>query len=453
MDYLTSLDVIKPGEQWPPYKGIRQRFLDLEANQKAFQGKHCELYKDSFSRISRVIGNFEDVFQHGIIMNYQKKISVKTADLLLGEQPAVKVKDEKQQKTIDEVIKQTEFWNTIYEAIIDNSRYGNGVLMVYGDNGSPVVDIIPATTWIPVVDPLNIKRITQHVIAWVSGEKDKTLHLQIHYKGSYEVREYVLKDNGMYGNKIGRLISSEEIKTGLSDFAIIPLSNMTTSDSIYGISDYEDVDSIICEIEIRVAQISKILDKHADPSVIIPESSVEINPETGEAKIRLGNAFIVDKESVKPEYMSFDGKLEAAFKEIELLLNQLAIISELGTLFLGNGMESLGNISGVALKKLAYSALAKISRIEKKVTPKLIKALSLASEIIGNRIDDVNIAWSDSLPTDLKEIVEIANLRTGSKPTMTVKDAIKFIDDKDDASAMASEQELELEKQKMKTEE
>ncbi len=436
MDYLTSIEDIKPGAPWPLDPDIKARQQELESFQKAFQGKHSDVYRDSFKRITRVIGNFEEVFQYGIIMNYQKKISVKTADLLLGEQPTVKTIDEKDQKRLNDIIKDSEFWNTIYEAVIDNSRFGNGVLTVYNNDGTPAIDVVPTATWTPVVDPMNIKRITQHVISWVTGEKEnKKLHIQIHNKGSYITREYKLITTGYIQDKIGRLISEEEVKTGLSDFAIVPLSNLTTSDSIYGISDYEDVDSIISEIEVRVGQISKILDKHADPSVVIPESAVDINPETGEAKIRLGSAFIVDKDSIIPSYMTFNGELEAAFKQVELLLNQLAIISELGTLFLGNGLEKLGAISGAALKKLAYSALAKISRVEKKVTPKIVKALELASEITGKKIENITIAWSDSLPTDLKEIVEIANLRTGNKPTMTTEDAIKFIDDADSTAA------------------
>lgn len=446
LDYLTSLDQIKPGAEWPINADMAARFKKLNGYKLAFQGEHASVYNESFHRISTVIGNFNQVFEYGTILNYQKKISIKTADLLLGEQPSLRAEDEKKQADIDDIVKTTDLWGTVYEAAIDNSRFGNSVLMIYESNGKPKIDIIPTSRWIPVVDPMNIKNVTNHIIFWVMGEgESKELHMNIHSVGSYEVRVYKLKSSGYSKDRIGPLKHLETVNTGLSDFAIIPFSNLTTSDSIYGISDYDDVDSIVCEIEVRISQISKILDKHADPSVVVPEASVEIDPDTGEAKIRLGNAFIIDKDSPAPSYLTFDGKLEASFKQLELLLNQLAIISELGTLFLGNGLEKLGAISGTALKKLAYSALAKVSRIEKKMTPKILKTLELAGEIINKDLSDASIAWSDSLPTDLKEIVEIANLRTGNKPTMTTSGAIQYIEDKDRASADKLAQEIKEE--------
>lgn len=437
MDYLTSIDQLNPGKKWPPDPDITKRIRALEDYQKAFSGKHDDIYKEQYQRVSRVIGNFDNIIQYSIMLNYQKKISLKIADLLLGERPNIRIENESDQDRITNNIKNSDFWNTLYEAILDTSRFGNGILMIYNDDGIPKVDVIPAKYWIPIVDPNNIKKIINHAIVWTIKEgKDTNINIQIHYKGYYINRLHRLIGNAIEGSTIGPIISEDIIYTNLSDFAIVPLSNVTSSDSIYGISDYDDVDSIISELEVRISQVSRILDKHADPSIVIPESSVEVNEETGETKVRLGNAFILSsKEDVKPEYITFDGQLDPSFKAIEALLTQLAIISELGTLFLGNGIEAIGNISGIALKKLAYSALAKISRIQKKVEPSIIKVLSLLSELSGSRIDDISITWSDSLPTDLMELVKIANARTGDKPTMSQSEAIKFIDDADDSKA------------------
>ena len=51
-----------------------------------------------------------------------------------------------------------------------------------------------------------------------------------------------------------------------------------TSDRVYGIDDYTDLDSIVSEIEVRISQISKILDKHAEPSMQGPETALQLNP-------------------------------------------------------------------------------------------------------------------------------------------------------------------------------
>ena len=158
-----------------------------------------------------------------------------------------------------------------------------------------------------------------------------------------------------------------------------------------------------------MSQISKILDKHADPSVVLPESSVEIDPATDQRKVKLGNAFIMSsKEDVKPEYMTWESELNANFTQIEVLLNQLATISELGTLFIGNGFEKIGNISGVALKKLAYSALAKMNRLGTKLGPAIVKILKLASQISGKDLskEKITVSFKDGLPNSWQDEVE-----------------------------------------------
>ena len=114
----------------------------------------------------------------------------------------------------------------------------------------------------------NIKRILYHVIAWTYEEDDgkkkkRYLKAQIHQKGYYEERIFELE-----GLTIGRPIKEPMIvKTGLNDFAVIQIPNIITSDRVHGMDDYNDIDSLVSEIEVRVSQIAKILDKHAEPSV------------------------------------------------------------------------------------------------------------------------------------------------------------------------------------------
>ncbi|WDU82284.1 hypothetical protein [Caloramator sp. Dgby_cultured_2] len=56
---------------------------------------------------------------------------------------------------------------------------------------------------------------------------------------------------------------------------VIPVHNLMTSDRAYGLDDYQDLDSIIQELEIRLSQISRILDKHADPNMYGPDTALE----------------------------------------------------------------------------------------------------------------------------------------------------------------------------------
>ena len=60
-------------------------------------------------------------------------------------------------------------------------------------------------------------------------------------------------------------------------------------DCIFGHDDYTDIDSIVSEILVRIGQISRILDKHASPSVQGPSSAIEKDPVSGEWTLKMGN--------------------------------------------------------------------------------------------------------------------------------------------------------------------
>src|SRR5699024_6617055 len=126
-----------------------------------------------------------------------------------------------------------------------------------------VIDVSQPPIWFKVVDPENIKKILYHVLAWTyQQDKNEYLKVRIHEKGQYTEREYRIQDNRIKS----QTVDDRVIKTDLKDFAVVPISNVITSDRVYGIDDYRDIDSIISELLVRVGQIARIVDKHASPS-------------------------------------------------------------------------------------------------------------------------------------------------------------------------------------------
>ena len=93
---------------------------------------------------------------------------------------------------------------------------------------------------------------------------------------------------------------------------IATMSNVTTTDRYYGHEDYSDVASIVSEIEVRFAQIARILDKHADPKMYGPASVVG-KDENGNDVVRMGDFIVVEKEDLPPGYITWDGQMEANF--------------------------------------------------------------------------------------------------------------------------------------------
>lgn len=442
---LTSLNFLNMGQPWPPDCEI-DRLKQYNTNRLLFECEHVNVYAEQFKRIQRVIGNFQNVVSYHVLANYQKLITLKVADLLLGEPPKISVglDGTPEQNTIDKIMESSDLINTGYMNTIDISRYGDGLFLIYKDADLKAgkIDVTQPPMWFPVVSPDNIKKTLNHVLAWtfeadtVKGKKQKYIKMQIHSKCSYEER--VCEIDSSYGS-IGRMVSSQVIKTGLSDFAVIPVPNVITSDRVHGIDDYNDIDSIISEIEVRLSQIAKILDKHAEPSVTGPSICLEKDPETGEYRLKMGNFFPRDnKEDPEVKYITWDAQLDANFKILEMLINLLHTISEMGSAIFGDtssgGKSAGGNaVSGTALKRLMMSPLAKVNRIRMRFDPALKKAIKLCSQLGGEGITDltnakISIAWKDGLPEDPKEQADIMMVRTGNKATISQYRAIQALD-------------------------
>lgn len=437
---ISSVDFLQTGKQFPPDdRDTKERFRMYEQNLKLFNGEHGEvggIFDDDLKRLRRVVGNYDEVIDFVTLLNYHKLISIKTADLVFGEKPLISCNDK---ETIEQIEENTLMFNKFYENVIDVSRFGNGIFYIYQDENYGNFDTGQPRMWIPVVDPNNYKRITNHVIAYISKDNNKRyLNAQIHYKGYYERKVFEMGDDvkfnkimtDVYGRTlinqdggsttIGRLIEEETIETGLSDFAIQVTNNITTSDCMTGHNDYDDINSLVCALMVRVGQIEKILDKHSSPSVNAPSSAAEKDPETGEWTLKMGNVFFRDSnDDPATEYITWDAQLEANFKQIEVLLNQLYVISEMGATLLGGEEKGGNNLSGRALKFKMISPLAKAKRITMQLDPVIKKVIRLISSLGGEYIKDlsnesIEIKWQDGLPNDKLEEAEIIEKRINS---------------------------------------
>lgn len=453
---LTNLDFLKIGSVWPP-PGEMKRLDKYRKNKLIFEGEHERVYHESFKRITRVIGNFEDVVSYSVICNFQKLISLKIADFMLGEPPKITTgnDDSKEQIALDTIAENSDLINTCYSAAIDISRYGDGIFNIYKDEeGKGIIDITQPSFYFKVVDPKNIRKVKHHILAHTykvprpnkgffggyKEEYDHYLYVEIHSKGLYEKVTFKLNDaenmiTGVYEN-------IEKVETGLNDFAIVPIHNLMTSDRVYGIDDYSDLDSIISEIEVRIAQISKILDKHAEPSVQGPSSAL-YRDSSGNWKLKMGNYFPRDNnEDPEVSYITWDAQLKANFDMIEKLINILAVVSEMGSAIFDNEQKTGQVASGTALRRMMISPLAKVNRTRMRFDSAIKKAIKLASQLGGEGIVDlsnkkINIFWNDGLPDDPKEQAEIMGIRTGNKSTLSQFSAIQRLDSLSDEDTQA----------------
>ncbi len=409
---LTNLDFLQAGKPWPPPTEA-ERLERYAQNRLLFEGKHEQVYKD-WIRLLRE----DQQATLEMVLNWHKRLTLLFADLLLGEPPKISAgdQDSPEQEAAERIVEDNGLMNVAYEVAIDVPRYGTGIFKIRYDRRAIIEGQQPAI-WFPVVKPDNIKETQAHVLAWTYEEDvqergktvtKKYLQTEIHERGRIITAKYPIENN-----IIGPAIEYAETETGVDEFLVVPVNNVLTTDRVMGLDDYSDLDSIIQALEVRVAQIERILDKHADPNMYGPDTALEHDPATGQWGYRGGGKYFpVGQGEQPPGYVTWDGQLDAAFKQIDLLMEQLYILSETSAAAFGQLKAGLAE-SGTALRRLMLAPLAKVNRIRMRFDPALKEVLWLASllekaqgmsgaVVLGN----IHIDWKDGLPDDEQEVTQ-----------------------------------------------
>ncbi|MBC8586746.1 phage portal protein [Paratissierella segnis] len=426
---LTDLKFLQVGQTFPPAteKERLENYIDYK---KLFEGKHEEVYKNQFNRIKRINNDYTEIVSFDMILNYHQLVTKKVADLLVGETPKITIQDKNKQKILDDILNKNDVFNLMYITAMDTSRYGVGLFYLYKELNKGVIDITQPAIWFPIVSPRNVRKIQYHVLCIPRqiNDKETELYCEIHEKGRYTIKYFLIR-NG----KIVREFTDEEktIETGLNDFAIIPVTNLITSDNIFGISDYDVIDTIVSELEVRFSQISKILDRHAEPSMQGPASALKYDRRTDSYSLKTGSYFVVEGTDGKVNYLTWDAQLEANFRFIQELQNALYTLSEMGGTILGDKENVNGNISGIAYKLKMETALQKVSRIRNSMDTAIRKAISGCAKMEGYNIaeNELIIEWKDGLTNDDKEEAEIMQIKNGNKPTLSHVTSIMMAND------------------------
>ena len=447
-EILTDLSFLEKGKPFPP-DSEQERLRRYEENKLLFEDEHAQVYKTQFERIERIVGNFDKVVSYATIFNFQKLTTLKIADFVFGSSPTISVNGDEKQKLINKILMETDFFNKLYISAIDVSRYGDSVFQVAkSKNGRIRLYVTSPSLWFPVVDNGNIKEFLYHCFCRVyiidSKKKIYGLKVQIHDPEDPSVcREQQYQLEGKPGRfRIGDKLTDDEeerIETELGVCPVFRVSNTPTSDRCFGIDDYSSIDSIVSELIVRVSQVSKVLDRFSSPAMTGPQSALTYNEELDRWELRMSDYYERNNESdPKPEMIVWDASLDANFKQIEILINQLYTISEMGSAVFGDLSHSAGNVaSGTALRRLMISPLAKARRIANSYDRVIKEMLSVCAAVYGTKINptEISIKWNDGLPNDPQEEAELMNTRTGGKATMSRFRALQLFDGMSDSDA------------------
>jgi len=186
------------------------------------------------------------------------------------------------------------------------------------------------------------------------------------------------------------------------------------SDEGFGEADSAGTDDHAFEIANRLRQVTKILDRHAEPAMNVPDGSID---ETGKIDPRKAKVHERGVDGLGAEYIVWQSQLGEAYTEIDKVMDLLALLTETPTALWGR--DKNGNVeSGRALKFRLLAGLGKSRRMGGALKEGLAEAFRLAlrrEDILGGRQPgeyELSVDLSETFIADEQETTDkIAKLR------------------------------------------
>ncbi len=428
-----------------PKKADEARLNGYTYGDKLYFGDHYEAFsirgeKDftqAYNRLRYVVCNFAGLATRVM------------ADMLFNEPIGYDFKNAENQKWCDAWIADNQFGTQLYESAIVNSRRGDSVFKLRIGQRNPGNPANPSTVIIEETDPgiyypqfdnaTGRYQTSEDVLAWTFYENNKCyLHKEIHKPG------YIFHEVYRYDPDGKKIISQENVaefglepmeETKVQRSLIFHIPNVRDGKGFWGTSDYKDLDKLFFALNNRITKIDNILDKHSDPILAVPPGVLD---DQGKVRKEAIGMFEVDNETgAKPEYIVWNANLDAAFKEIDKLVDFLFMFSEIAPATMG--MDKDGKVeSGRALKLRLIATIRKRNRKKLYYDQAIKDMLETAQEfaiahsitIDGIRITKAErptLKWPDGIVNDETETIDNHGKRL-EQGTMSKADSIAELD-------------------------
>lgn len=442
-----------PFEKWPP-KELAARTIRYEKYRQLFRGQHHDVYARVQAWLdAQVMGQSakakEIVY---IVCNFAGLLSKLSADMLFGKRPRITVGEQgsKEQNALDVIVTDNYLHVRNYEMALGSSYRGDAVYKVrfgkfsdWAEAEQPIIEPVNPAIFVPINNPDNIQELKGAILGWVRELNDrKYLRLEIHEPGVIKNELWRLEQGYLQEQvKLGTFKEYAELpevqETRYPGLLVEHVPNWRLDDMWEGISDYDDLESLMDELNNRMSRISRILDKHENPKLILPPGIMRYDERTRRYYIEKEalDAIEVDQGEVGdlPKYLVWDAQLEAAFKQIDQLLQILFLVSETSPDAFGLGKQGVSE-SGRALKFRLLRLIGKINR-KQLYFHEALKNVLYAAQVLdvewgkgGYEPRTPSIEWPDPLPKDPVEASQTEATRKNAGLTSTVA-ALKRLDD------------------------
>lgn len=441
-----------------PHPAHKERIERYRENKLIFKGRHFE----ALEQRAAYLGKRQEAMVY-ITANIAGTICKKSADFLFGETPVFSAgnsDNSAEQRAIERFVADNDLNITNYESALGNAYRGDsfykvrwgqkygGMLPVGVDPYRVIIEaqnpefVFPETSLTDANTVIAYHVAYPQLVAHTKGE-EWVLNVETHYPGRILYRKFRMNainywpgTNEVAEWKIyAEIIDARAVvETGVAIPLIIHVPNYAIDDEWNGIDDLTEHHGIFAEINSRLSKISEILDKHSDPAMAVPAGTLG-EDEYGQAVFHAGRDKIfevMDKNEVVPQYITWNGQLDAAFKELEKLIDLLLMNAEIPAVALGRDNSGTSGSSGLSIKWRMNSLLAKINR-KRQYYEKGLKHVLLIAQLLEHAQSDEKldytvtmpiIRFKDGLPDDDMEQATIAQIRTGGKATTSQLSAI-----------------------------
>ena len=452
------MDKIPKWERFPPTIEDERRLGDYAKYEKLMVGEHAELFNGPG------ITELKDY----VSVNFCGVVSKLCSDLLFGEEPVYSAKppegsgpeiNSEAQTSIDDIVKNNGL-NTLCNTMAMSSSYrGDCVFKVrWGElpegsgNFQAIVESVPSSYFFMAPHSNNVLSSKANILAWRVKKRENSkdiwfLRREVHVPGRVYQELFQMKTETEIGKKISlnaldESMGLEEVEdTGYPNFLVEYVPNWRLDNKFWGISDYKDILGLQYEINNRMTKVHTILDKHSSPKIVLPSGLLR-QDDTDPEKLWLYRAELLDAIEVSdpsivgdlPKYLVWDAKLEAAFSQIDKIIEYLMMVTETVPSAVGISTDSSGgqSESGRALRFRLMRTLGKINRKKRFFVESLSKML-YAAQFLKNKHGggplpvEVVVNLKDGLPDDESERADIANSRVTAR-TMSLRRVLSTLD-------------------------
>ena len=355
--------------------------------------------------------------------NLLKRFSVAAADLLFGEEPALRVEDKGVQQRVQDVAKRSRLTARMHRAAVQASWAGGAFVEVCRFGGEVYVancdprDVHPAGDLRPDGQYAAYERFRTRLVP--GGETPIRLLLIERYEAGSITRELWQLSKG--GSKLRRLTLDQWPAADKTPLADVESTGVASSPTMVYVPNNEgdpasDYDGDLVEMQDKLnakeSQISRVLAKFSDPKLLLPEDLFD-----HEGNVPSGAEAFPFREGGVPQYLVWNAELETATKERDRTMHTMCVSGEFSPVLLGI-KEGAAPDAARKLRLEATSSLAKAARKANAVAPAITRLLEVAQEMDRSplspayaptrvyAVGEVGVELRDGLPVDDLDVAQ-----------------------------------------------